>query len=135
MLLTLQTYSLSCTVGTEMGRYFAEQTQSTVQFINEINAGNIPAAEEARINRFVNVNTSIPYWVQLNPYWDGAKFQQHFYKLLNLTSNEIIQIFGGKYDESVSQYDAIRNLALQIADDTAYGVVKQLWIPEHVTQG
>jgi len=85
-------------------------------------AGNLHTALYAVLDQFV------AFLSERNHYWDQASLQVAFYDLANLTEQEIMAMFSGDYEREIQLYDELEDHALQLAEDLAYGLVRQLQV-------
>jgi len=104
---------------------FTAHLQIAAQLVNAAKAGDSAAAEQARQQWYANAAGIAAFLARANPYWNQADWQAMLFEHLRMTENEAVQQLNGRYADSIAQYDAIQNQALEMADVMAQGVIRQ----------
>ena len=94
------------------------------QLVGAFKKGDIAAAEAEHKKWYANADAIANALPQINPNWDMATWQKLLYDHLNMTENEAAQILGGKFEESIRQYNQIEDEALKMADTMANGILQ-----------
>lgn len=104
---------------------FTAHLQIAAQLVNAAKAGDSAAVRQARQQWYVNADRIAAFLAGINPYWNQADWQAMLYEHLRMTENEAVQQLTGRFADSIAQYDAIQNQALEMADVMAQGVIMQ----------
>ena len=99
--------------------------QIAAQLVNAAKAGDAAAAGQARRQWYANAANIAAFLARANPYWNQAEWQAMLFEHLRMTENEAVQQLNGRYADSIAQYDAIQNQALEMADVMAQGIIQQ----------
>ncbi len=97
-------------------------------FLNAIKARDTKAAKEEREKWYANSDDISSFLQHSNPYWSKNTWQSLFYSHLEMIELDFIQLLSGKYTDSINQYDAMQDEAMQMADYMAFGIIKLLQI-------
>ena len=95
------------------------------QLVNAAKAGNTAAADELRKKWYANADDMAAFLSEMNPFWCKKAWQTMFYDHLKMTENEAAQILTGKYEASISEFDAIQKQALEMGEYMASGIMRQ----------
>lgn len=95
------------------------------QLLNALKTGNTAVADTQRKSWYANADNIAEFLSQINPYWDKNTWQSMMYDHLRKTEEEMGLVLTGKFADSINQYDMIQNQALKMADDMAFGMIKQ----------
>lgn len=97
-------------------------------FLNAIKARDTKTAKEEREKWYANSDDISSFLQHSNPYWSKNTWQSLFYSHLEMIELDFIQLLSGKYTDSINQYDAMQDEAMQMADYMAFGIIKLLQI-------
>ncbi len=86
---------------------------------------DINAAQEQHEKWYANADAIAKTLSEINPYWDMAEWQGLLYDHLSMTEHEAAQILSDQFEESIVQFNAIEEEALEMADTMAYGIMRQ----------
>ncbi len=111
--------------GASLGNFVDLYNNTTIDLLDAIQAGDMEATQELRTQWYDNVNRSLAFISEVNPYYDSGTLQIALYELLNFTTYEIMQVLSGQYRESIVQYDLIEAQARDIADTLIEGYLAQ----------
>ncbi len=70
-----------------------------------------------------NANDWAAFLAQMNPYWEEIQWKQLLQSFVSQTVNEIVAIMAGNYEEGIRIFDNIEQVAYDIADYLAKGIV------------
>ncbi|MGI6734061.1 MAG: hypothetical protein ACOX4J_07850 [Anaerovoracaceae bacterium] len=59
----------------------------------------------------------------MNPYWEETQWRQLLQSFVGQTINEVVAIMSGDYEEGIRIFDNIENVAYEIADYLAKGII------------
>jgi hypothetical protein len=110
---------------TAFEKLFTAHLQIAAQLVNAAKAGDSAAIQQERQKWYANADEIAAFLAGANPYWSQASWQAMLYDHLKMTENEAVQMLTGKYADSIAQYDAIQNEALEMADMLAQGIILQ----------
>lgn len=105
-----------------------EHLSIAAKLVNAAKAGDTATANEQRRLWYLNADNIALFLSKINPYWDNRAWQTFLYDHLKMTENEASQILTGQFDASISQYDAIAEEALKMADYMTSGIIRQFQI-------
>lgn len=111
--------------GANLGNFVAHYNETTVDLMDAIQTGDMEVTQDLRTQWYDNVNRSLMFLSEVNPYYDSAALQVALYELLNFTTYEIMQLLSSQYRESIVQYDLIEAQARDIADTLIAGYLAQ----------
>lgn len=95
------------------------------KLVDAAKAGDTKAAAEQRRKWYDNADDIAAFLSEINPYWSKKTWQSMLYSHLRMTEDEAMQLLTGQYAASIDQYDSIQDQALIMADNMAYGIIKQ----------
>lgn len=107
---------------------FTDHLVIAAALVNAAKAGDTATYEEQRKKWYQNADDIAAFLGSINPYWSKNVWQAMMYEHLKITENEAVLILNQKYEESIVQYDEIQKQAKKMADEMAYGIIKQLKI-------
>ncbi|MGI5919990.1 MAG: acetylglutamate kinase [Christensenellales bacterium] len=93
--------------------------------MNAAKAKDSAVAQQARQQWYANAASIAAFLARANPYWNQAEWQAMLFEHLRMTENEAVQQLNGRFSDSIAQYDAIQNQALEMADVMAQGIIQQ----------
>lgn len=96
--------------------------------VNAAKAGDEAEATKQRNLWYANADDIAKFLGEINPYWSAKKWQALLYDHLKMVENEALLELGGKYEESVNQYDTIQDQSLKMANYMANGIIRQFKI-------
>ncbi|HZK01851.1 MAG TPA: hypothetical protein VFC96_03210 [Anaerovoracaceae bacterium] len=84
--------------------------------------------DQAAINQLTvelnqNANNFAAFLGQMNPFWEERQWRQLLQSFVGQTIDEIVAIMAGQYEEGVRIFDNIENIAYEIADYLAKGII------------
>lgn len=109
-------------------KLFTEHLIIAAKLVDAAKAGDITAADEFRKKWHQNADDIAAFLSEINPFWCKKAWQTMFYDHLKMTENEAAQILTGKYEASISEFDAIQKQALEMGDYMASGVMRQFHV-------
>ncbi len=112
----------------EFQKLLTEHLLIAARLVNAAKAGDRTIAQEQRIKWYTNADDIAEFLSDINPNWDAKTWQAMLYEHLKMTEEEALQLLNGQYAASITQYDAIEQQALKMADEMARGVIKQFQI-------
>lgn len=115
-------------VAARFEKLFTDHLLIAADLVNAAKAGDNKKVEEARRQWYMNADEIAEFLGSINPYFNTKLWRNMLNEHLRMTENEAVQILTGKYPESIVQYDAIQKQALDMADDMAYGIMRQFRI-------
>lgn len=95
------------------------------KLVNAAKVGQSAEADEIRKQWYQNADEIAAFLSGINPYWREKAWQTMFYDHLKMTENEAAQILSGKYEASISEFDAIQKQALEMGSYMASGIMRQ----------
>ncbi len=107
---------------------FTDHLLIAAQLVNAAKAGNTRAVMEQRNKWYANADDIAAFLGNINPFWSQADWQSMLYDHLKMTEDEAVQVLNQQYESSISQYDAIQDQALRMADVMTYGIINQFQI-------
>ena len=90
--------------------------------------GALKSNDQETVNRLtVELNENASDWAaflgQMNPYWEETQWRQLLQSFVGQTINEVVAIMSGDYEEGIRIFDNIENVAYEIADYLAKGII------------
>ncbi len=85
--------------------------------------------DQETVNRLtVELNENANDWAaflgQMNPYWEETQWRQLLQSFVSQTVNQIVAIMAEDFEEGVRIFDNIENIAYEIADYLANGIIR-----------
>lgn len=87
---------------------------------------NLPLIEDQRSLLHEALEELADFYIQNNIYLDSTSIRMLLHEYGNLLETQIASLAAGDFEGSFNAYDSITELGYRLADDLAYGIVKQL---------
>jgi len=113
---------------TEFEKLLTDHLVLAAQIIQATKAGDSEGAAQAEKMWYDNGNEIAAFLGRVNPYWSEAQWRLMMREHLDLVKAEATYMLTGQYDKSVSVYDTIEQQASMMADEMAYGLIRQFRI-------
>lgn len=88
-------------------------------------AGNNSAAAEAEKNWYDNADEIAAFQSSINPYWKNSNLTAMWHEHLSVTKDDAVARLTGNYSADVENFDKIANIANDMADYWADGIINQ----------
>ena len=94
-----------------------------VSLIDALKANDQETVNRLTVELNENANEWAAFLAQMNPYWEEMQWRQLLQSFVGQTINEVISIMAGEYEEGIRIFDNIENIAYDIADYLAKGII------------
>lgn len=112
----------------KFGDLLSQHLQIAAALVNAAKTGDTNTVTQQRIEWYANADSIADFLGGINPYWNSQAWRSLLYDHLKMTENEAVQILNGQYAQSIEQYDAIQNEAVQMGQYMAGGIINQFGI-------
>jgi hypothetical protein len=112
--------------GDQLAALLRDHILIAADLIDAVKSGDPIRIEQELARWYANANDIAAFLNSLNPRnWPLADMQAMMREHLDLTTNEVLDYFNGKYTASVGDYEQVHLQALAMADMLSEGIIRQ----------
>lgn len=109
----------------QFGMLIKEHLVIAAELVKAAKAGDKQKAADAEKRWYANADQIVYFLNQINPYWTVERMRSLWYEHLALTKAEAVARLSKEYAKDIAIFDQIEKEALMMADDFAYGIIRQ----------
>jgi hypothetical protein len=109
----------------QFGSLVKEHLVIAAELVKAAKAGDNQKASDAEKRWYANAGQIVYFQNQINPNWPVERMRSLWYDHLALTKAEAVARLSKEYAKDIVIFDQIEQEALMMADDFAYGIIRQ----------
>lgn len=113
-------------IAMEFEELFTHHLLIAADLLNAVMAGNQSDSAEIRSIWYENAEDLATFLSEVNPFWNKDTWQNMLFDHLEMIEEEVSLLLNEHYADSITQYDAIQNQAIEMAYEMAFGIFQQL---------